>query len=601
MKIRKKILLSAILLSILPLLLMVVIFLGHYIKTMIDDQEEYSTNLSDSILERIDGMVDEVDRMLNVVYNVSDFETDITKAAEIPKDAPDYAYRFLQADLTLKNDLSYLVYEKSMIEDIILIDKAGNNFYIGSNLFEYKKDFREEPFYQDIVRANGKCHIFAKGIESLYKEGTEEYFAIAKVIRSRENMENIGAVIVTIPLERLARTFENYLEAETQRCLILSDQEVLLDSSAAAGDDENSVDRWLSYSNRNRVTYGGEDYLINGKTSSGTGLRMIWMSPYRLMREKTYPLIFFIGIIAGVIIVSCSAAAVWISSSISKPVMRLNEMTKRLSGGNFDDDTPTGETVRGNDEVGQLFQSFLQMKKQINELFLKEKKSRTEFLANQINPHFLYNTLDSAYMSAIANDDMDTSEIIGQINVLLKMVVREQSTVSLGKELEIVAAYVAIQKMRYPGKFHYQVFAEEELKRLTIPKMILQPVVENAITHGILELDKRGYIYIKAHGGENVLHIRVINGPGRMTEEELRAMNGAIASRDVYGVKHIGLKNIQERLNLNYPDGVRLFIENSTEYDGIEVNLILDLSTRAGRYGLSAGAGSGGPGGRERR
>lgn len=579
MKIRKKLTLSTILLSILPLLLMVMIFLGQYTRTMLEDLEEYTTNLSDSILERIDGMIDEADRMLNVVYSVSEFDKHIIEAAAIREDAPDYAYRLLKADMVLKNDLSYLVYEKSMIEDIILIDKSGKNYYIGSNMFEYQKDFRSFRFFEDIVNANGKCYIFSEGCEELYKDGDIGYFAVGKVIKSRENMENIGTVIVTIRLDSLEQMFRSYLEEETQRCIVLTEREVLIDSSGSG--DESSVGEWVSYSNRNRVNYKGQDYLIYGKTSRSTGLRIIWMSPYRLMKEKTYPIIFFIVIIAAAIIISCSAAAIWISSSISKPITRLDRMAGEMAQGKFEDERTAGKPYLGNNEIGQLYRSFLLMKKQSNELLMKEKKSRTEFLANQINPHFLYNTLDSAYMSAIANDDMDTSEIIGQINILLKMVVREPGMVTFGQELDIVSAYVAIQKMRYPHKFHYQENIGKVLKEVHIPKMILQPIVENAITHGVLELDECGYIYIKASCADNrCLTIRVINGPGRKTEEQLEEMNRAITNQDVYGVKHIGLKNIYDRLNLNYPDGVKLFIRNSGEYDGIEVVLEIDLARR---------------------
>lgn len=579
MRIRKKLLLSHILLSILPLLLLVFIFTGQYAGDLTQEQEDYATDLTDSILERIDGMVEEVDRMLNVVYSISEFEEHITEAAALKKDSPDYAYNFLQADLQLKNDLSYLVYEKSLIEDIILIDGAGKSYYIGSNMFEYQKDFRSYDFYTKILEAKGKCHIFSAGCEELYKDKDQniKYFSIARVIKSREDMTDIGVIIVTLRLENLEQTFKSYLDPDVQRCMILAGQEVLADSLPSLG---NISGEQIAQSIEGEVVLDGEKYLVYSKVSEDTGIRILWLNPYRLMRQRVFSIILYMAVLAVLIIIGCFAAGSWISIAISRPIMQLDAMVRKMTPGSLQDGDQEPEQKVGNDEVGQLYCSFLEMKSQISSLLLKEKKSRTEFLANQINPHFLYNTLDSAYMSAIVNDDMETSEIIGQINLLLKMIVREPDMLPLERELRIVDAYVAIQSMQHPEKFCYQVFASEETKQKIIPKMILQPIVENAIIHGALERDRPSFIYIKASYRQELLLLRVINGPGRKTQQELEEMNRFITNRDVYGVRHIGLRNIHERLLLNYPQGASLSMSNSSEYDAIEVCLSIDFSRR---------------------
>lgn len=576
MKLQKRLFLSYILLSILPLLLILIVFLGQYSKDMMEKQESNTINLTDSILERIDGMVYEVDRMLNIVYNLSEFEHHMKDAGSISAESPDFAYDFLRADLLLKEDLSYLVYDKSVIEDIILIDNAGRNHYIGSNLFEYQKDFRCFLFYQDIVAANGRCHIFSSGCEELYKNKSSDYFAIAKVIKSRENMENIGVIIVTIRLDVLQQMIENYIEPD-EHCSILTHDDVLVESRL----DSSAVQSvWATDTVQVKDRIGGTDYLIYGKASPDTGIRILWLSPYWRMLENASPIFVTIVVVAILIIISCFVVSFGIATAISKPIVRLDSIAREMAAGELNDHISVNSVEVGKDEIGQLTHSFIMMKQQINNLLMKERRSRTEFLANQINPHFLYNTLDSAYMSAIANDDMDTSEIVGQINLLLKMIVREQSMVTLKKELEIVDAYVSIQKMRYPGKFKYRVIMDDNLENKIVPKMILQPIVENAITHGVLELDEMGFICIIISCDNDILHLRVINGPGRKSDDQLDAMNRAIKDNDVYGVAHIGLKNIYERLVLNYPDSVEMVAVNSTEYDGIEVELKFDLSHR---------------------
>lgn len=573
MKIQKKLIITNILLSIIPLLLIVTIFLRSYLTTMLNDSEAYITDLSISILKRMDDMISEVDRMLNLVYSVSDFEEHIIEAAKISREDEDYAYQLMRADSLLKNDLSYLLFDKSYIEDIIIIDQAGNNYYIGNNVFHYEKDFRKEEFYKNTIDKNGKCNIFAADSAVFYKEYNMNYFSIAKILKSREDMKQIGTVIVTIKVDALRESFANYLEDDKQRFMIRNDQEVILDSFELPL-DVKTIDQLLNDSHDNKVNYQDKNYLIYSNTSDKTELQLIWLSPYSMLISKTYPIIYYIVFIAIIILILCIVCSILTAATISKPIKKLDLMTKEILSNHV---TET-KIAHDNSEIGQLYENFIIMKNQINNLLSIEKKSRIEFLASQINPHFLYNTLDSAYMSAIANDDMDTSDIIGRINILLKMVVREKSFITLQKELEIVNAYVDIQKMRYPHKFSFKVIVQESLYDLMIPKMILQPIVENAITHGILELDERGYIQIDIKENNNNLQITVTNGPGKMTEEQLKVMNDAIINQNVYEVKHIGLKNIYERLNLYYQNNIELYICNSCTMDGVQVNIHIDLS-----------------------
>jgi len=326
----------------------------------------------------------------------------------------------------------------------------------------------------------------------------------------------------------------------------------------------------------NRIQYLNQDYLFHYASSEMTGTHLLWLIPYQTLTQKTYSVIIYVVVIAILLILVSSFIGVLISSSISKPIMNLEKMTKEISRGNFEN----GCVIKSKNEIGQLYRSFNKMKNRISDLLLKEKKSRTEFLASQINPHFLYNSLDSAYMSAIANDDMDTSDIIGHINILLKMVAREPGFITLQKELEILNAYVEIQKMRYPHKFDFVVEVEESIEKVIVPKMILQPIVENAITHGILELDERGIIIISARMEGSNLNISIKNGPGQKSEVELEAINDYIINHNVYDAKHIGLQNIYERLSLNYQDGVKLYICNSQQINGVEVNLSMDISSK---------------------
>jgi len=272
--------------------------------------------------------------------------------------------------------------------------------------------------------------------------------------------------------------------------------------------------------------------------------------------------IFLLGIACIVIAVALS---LFLSRRIIQPIKRLQKSMQEVEKGNFDIHVP----VSGTFETSKLAHAFNIMVSKIRELMWQivqdqeqKRKSELNALQAQINPHFLYNTLDSIIWMAECNR---TREVIQMTSALAKLF---RASISKGEELvpvetEIVHIenYLKIQKMRYKNKLDYQIDVDDSLKHYQTIKVILQPIVENAIYHGIKKKKGPGLITITAREEGKDLILRVSDNGIGMDRDTLRALlEPAPPGREGRGV---GVRNVHERLQLYFGKSYGLSFEST--------------------------------------
>ncbi len=270
--------------------------------------------------------------------------------------------------------------------------------------------------------------------------------------------------------------------------------------------------------------------------------------------------------------------AQYVSGWISSPIKELERLMVAVERGDFSEPP----TVKGNQEVQALSQSFSLMILRIRELMddiVKSQELKRKFeldaLQAKINPHFLYNTLDSVVWMAEQND---TEGVIRMISALAKLfrvsLSKGHDIITLGEELEHVRNYLIIQQIRYTGKFEFSLEVEQGLEECPTIKLIVQPIVENAIYHGIKYLQEMGHITIKVYRrkpGAIVVEIRD-NGVG-MDEEKLDRILSFGGPHSPKG-SGIGVRNVHQRVQLYY--GSDFGLEISSELDeGTLVRIVI--------------------------
>ena len=234
-----------------------------------------------------------------------------------------------------------------------------------------------------------------------------------------------------------------------------------------------------------------------------------------------------------------------------------------------------------NDEIGSLVKSYNEMKIRINDLIninykskIEQKELELRQLQNQINPHFIYNTLESIHMMAEINDDLETSTMAEYFGSIMRYSMNKRcDIVSLREEIKIIHNYIYLQQIRFEQLFTIESFIDEEVMDCKIIKMIIQPVIENSINHGLSKCTEAGKIIIEGRHIENKLILDISDNGIGMTKETLQDLTDYINDKNEK-FTGIALKNINKRLKLNYGEeyGLQIF---STINKGTNVLLTL--------------------------
>ncbi len=222
---------------------------------------------------------------------------------------------------------------------------------------------------------------------------------------------------------------------------------------------------------------------------------------------------------------------------------------------NMDDENLMGiEQIQGRDEIGSLMLSYNKMAERINSLIqivyknrIKEQeitvaRQRAELLAlrSQINPHFLFNTLESIRMHSVIKNELETADMVEKLAVLMRQYVDwGEDLVEVGKEMEFVRAYLAIQKYRFGDKLFYEIHVEESCTGFTIPKLTIVTFVENACVHGIENKSAPGWIFVRLYQKEDDLYLEIEDTGMGMGEEEMEML--------LWKMRHASIELLQEK------------------------------------------------------
>ncbi|CAI6084422.1 Anti-sigma F factor [Paenibacillus sp. JJ-100] len=274
-----------------------------------------------------------------------------------------------------------------------------------------------------------------------------------------------------------------------------------------------------------------------------------------------------------------------ISFLTSNRLLRLSKHLNKLALG----DLNVTSRIDGNDEIGQLSRQFNYMVKSINELMTRvvetteqnnqleiaQKEIKLKMMASQINPHFLFNALESIRMKAHIKGEAEIANIVRLLGKLMRKSLEIGSRkTTFGAELEMVRSYLEIQKFRYGDRLAFDIHLDPEVERMYIPPLIIQPIVENAIVHGLE--NKEGTVRVCVHIGikEGMVQVQVKDDGAGITPERLAEVIQFVSGPEEEEKSRIGMRNVHQRLTLTYGENAGLQI-NSVYGEGTEVSFTL--------------------------
>ena len=377
----------------------------------------------------------------------------------------------------------------------------------------------------------------------------------------------LGYIVVNVRADHFRDAYQNSDGLNGTLYVLDEDGLTLFDSSGKLDGQPFDAARYDIESLEDSGSNGR--YVINSLASERTGYRFMNIVSREVIQREAGSMRRRLYGIFGLCMVVALAISLLSATLFSRRIERLVKNMQALELGEFNEYGP----VRANDEIGYLEQSFSNMVQRLDKYIqtayvyeLKSKTAELKALQAQINPHFLFNTLESIRMNALMNHDDQTAKMIHILGNLLRWNIKTRGMfATLREEIDYAGAFVELQKMRYPDAFEVTQDVPQRLLDLGVPRLILQPLVENAIKHGQKGVSSGGVISIRAvEAPEGQLNIAVEDNGHGMDAETVRRIVGRLnepegETPDEYS---IGLSNVHQRIRILFGAPYGLTIES---------------------------------------
>ncbi|WP_028545481.1 sensor histidine kinase [Paenibacillus taiwanensis] len=426
--------------------------------------------------------------------------------------------------------------------------------------FNYTYQPKREPWYQSIVNNAERPVLIGMHEEKQMYAKPRPVLSVGRILVDTETYKKLGVLLINFRMENLEKLFSGLNHKKDVNQFIVDDNGTVVFSSnpSMIGVEHKQV---MSEIETNQDKY----YVVQHKSNiSG------WQFYSIVHRDKLLAEIIqirnFALLLLLLLVVLGFCTAYLISGSISNPIQRLNRLMGKVRKGDFDVVAPQ-ESL---DEVGQLSGSFNQMTAEIKELIaqmkLEEQRKRSaelKALQNQINPHFIYNTLSVIkWMSQAQMADNITEAIDGMIKVLSFSTRNTQEFIYIEEEMDFIRSYLELLQLRYYNVFEFELEVDETLLSCKTLKFMVQPFVENAVFHGFVGDSPNYHLHIQVQkAGDDVQFVITDNGVGVEQERLTELMQQEMSNTQT--MNSIGVGNVSRRLKLHFGEKYGVNIHSS--------------------------------------
>ncbi len=581
LSIKRKILLIFYIQVTIPLIL--IGFMSYKISSDIIYKKsvEYTQNILHTIELRLNDYVN------NLIMVSQDFLYD-KKIYDIISNNNTYIPPLIEYEnkTEINNTLKKIVFSREEIQSICLIS-SNEEFYSADNnsrkisIKEAISDVREDIYIT--ARSNmGKAVWFAEA-----KDKLAENVYFARTIYNKDNFREIGLMVIMFKKDHLLTLFNDLSTVDIPKIAVISSANEVIASR------DQSIDYLFEPEIQNIITDSRgafidkkEEALVSYVSMQEPSWRIItYVSLNQLYREINL-LRNWIILLSILSVSLLSVFGLFISFDLISPINRLVKGMKKIQKGqwvvNMDED-------RG-DELGFLSKTFNEMTKEIDHLVnriyreqLTRKDAEIKALQSQINPHFLFNTLESINWMAQLNNVPEISETVSALSSLMEISIgRDDRLITIEEEFTYIDNYILILKKRFEDRITLEKNIQSEVMDIKIPRLLIQPLIENAVYHGLERSRNKGVIKLNAQiSGDEVLIEVVDNGLG-IEKDELEIINDKLSmdnetyfrSMESNGKKSIGIENVNRRIKLLYGEEYTLRLESVPgEYTKVIVHI----------------------------
>ncbi len=487
------------------------------------------------------------------------------------------------ADLSAEsvNSQITLLYDnnKDSIANIALLSKDGELLEaVPAARLKTDLDVTKEEWFGNTLERTDNLHFTTPHVQYIFDNNENQYRWVITLTRAVEITQgtstNQGILLIDIRYSSLQQILDNislgnqgylYMIGGSGELIyhpkmqLIETGQMTENTAAAAGYRDGSY----------QEEYNGEKRDVNVKFVGYTGWKLLSVTPEKGLSLSNLKMRLFVVFVAASFLLVLMLINAFISSRITNPIQDLEKSVNAIEEGDLD----TRISIRGSYELQHLGRSIGDMAKRIKALMQDivtehESKRKSEFdtLQSQINPHFLYNTLDIIVWMIENEHKQEAVKVVTALARFFRISLSKgRSIIPVCDELEHVRNYLMIQQMRFKNKFTYAIEMEDEVKNLASLKLMLQPLVENAIYHGMEFMDGDGEIHIQVYREREELWFLVRDNGLGMTAEQVENLFGDEPHTTSRQGSGIGVKNVNERIKLYFGENYGLAIESEPD------------------------------------
>ena len=561
-KIRTRLIISFVLIIVLSI--SIIGFITYYLsnnnmeRTVIDSSKQ----ATEQIVENLEFNFQHINTILLIPYYNPDFIDNIKDYGALD-DVNRFVFNQRISDWFLR---SLYLYTRKDLEGVCIFFQNGDLIYNSKDLQKSvtNGEIRNSVWFQAAIKADGRISYMGKS-KSIF-DSEKNVFSATRLVKKNEDKTYtimLAEFNTKVFNDICSKAFpagggDIYITDENGYVVYSKDN-----SKSIIKLEDNILKKIKTEKNSFWYKYSNEEYLVTS-ASSTTNWKVISMVPKAKIFEnpiKVRNITIFIAFLA---ILACTAISIMISTSISRPISYLLKTFDKVKHGEYD---VRVKIIDENDEISRIGISFNTMLAKINELIknkyineLKLRDAELDSLYSQINPHFLYNTLDCIKSMAECGEAGLIPDMINALSDMFKYNIKnKRSYVTIEDEINNIKRYLMIQMVRFSNKFSVQYNIEEKMLNRYMPKLLLQPIVENAIFHGIEK--KKGTCLLKITGfsDDEDIYFEVFDDGVGISGEVLERIQIQLAdsqkelSADSFE-RHIGILNVHSRLRLSFGD-----------------------------------------------
>lgn len=548
LSLKYKIIVLSLVIAIVPLFAFTIIVTNVYNKAMEERSQRHIKESLAVINDRIDGIFKDLEicsnyLTININNVISDNEDNEVKIEGL-----------------INNQLHTSKIIFGEIDSIIYIDTRGKFFTTDYQLLNKEEAIKKSTYLKQLTKTTGKTVLFDLKETCMSMANDYSTITLGKKVIKMTSGETLGYLFINIKGERITSSTSNPL---SQYVLLDTQNRIVEDGVSNTLIQGFNLEQAIKANTKEDVIkYKGIHYMISRHTSQLTNWSIIGITN---MDESNVDIKKLVSVwlhVGGILTILLIIFLSVLTHLITKPLTQLKEGAERIASG----DMSVRFHFKGGDEIGKLGAIFNDMMEKIMELLARvdaEAKKKREYelalIQEQVKPHFLYNTLDIIIMLSQMNKNREAQRVTKKLADYYKNSLSDsKEVVTLEREIRIIEDYLELQMMRYEDKFTYTINIEYGTQHTLIPKMTLQPLIENAIYHGIKYKEGWGNILVESKLVGDHIEVTVIDDGIGMTKEQLEHIIYTKAKPK----GHFGVYSVDHRLRLFYGEGYGIEVES---------------------------------------